>query len=271
LYTTRNRLGNQAFTQKNYAEAIQYYTQAIRFQPTNHVFFSNRSASYAKECIRLDPSFLKGYFRLATAQLELRDLEAAMATLRQGLAVDANHLQLLKLQRTIQQKTSSLAAADNSISTSTAGSTTTMATGGMVLDHATQQELEDLQTQNSQTVQEYGIVEANLVKTKREYRVHELTKQELQAQVPLMTTTTTTGGGKSGNSSAGVTCYRSIGKMFLVSTRERVEEHLVKTMEDLQKKETDLTSKLDYLERRIKSQRQNMSELLAPVVGAATE
>lgn len=37
--------GNIAFLQGNYKEALQYYSIAIEKDPTNAVFFSNRSAA----------------------------------------------------------------------------------------------------------------------------------------------------------------------------------------------------------------------------------
>ena len=39
-------LGNEAFKNKNYEQAIDYFTQAIECNPNDHVFFSNRSNSY---------------------------------------------------------------------------------------------------------------------------------------------------------------------------------------------------------------------------------
>jgi prefoldin subunit 5 len=49
--------------------------------------------------------------------------------------------------------------------------------------------------------------------------------------------------------------------MFLKSTRGRVMEHLDKSMDDQKKKETETSQKLEYLERRMKSQQQNIEEL----------
>jgi stress-induced-phosphoprotein 1 len=40
-------LGNEAFKNKQYEEAIKYFTQAIECNPNDHTFFSNRSGSYA--------------------------------------------------------------------------------------------------------------------------------------------------------------------------------------------------------------------------------
>ena len=38
--------GNAAFKEKNWGEAIEMFSQAIQHNPNDHVFYSNRSASY---------------------------------------------------------------------------------------------------------------------------------------------------------------------------------------------------------------------------------
>ena len=67
--------GNRYFKAKEYARAITKYTTAIRFNPNNHLLFSNRAhchsliAEYkvAEEdicrCLKIDPSFVKGWHR----------------------------------------------------------------------------------------------------------------------------------------------------------------------------------------------------------------
>lgn len=64
-------LGNEAFSNENYDKAIDYYTQAIEIDPSNAIYFSNRSASYyftedfeksledAETALKLDPNFVK--------------------------------------------------------------------------------------------------------------------------------------------------------------------------------------------------------------------
>lgn len=44
--TELKNLGNEAFKNKNYEQAIDYFTQAIACNPNDHVFYSNRSNSY---------------------------------------------------------------------------------------------------------------------------------------------------------------------------------------------------------------------------------
>ena len=70
-------LGNAEFKQKNFVKAAELYTKAIELDPTNHVFYSNRSGCYtslrkfedslkdAKKCIELKPDWHKGYIRKA--------------------------------------------------------------------------------------------------------------------------------------------------------------------------------------------------------------
>lgn len=197
------------------------------------------SADDAKECIRLDPTFIKGYYRLAAAQMELRDFDGAMATIRQGLSVDKDNSQLLKQLRTVKHLKKEAQKPAPQI-----GSQFTNRSG-KPLDAATARELQDLQLQHNQANREFNTVNANLVKTQREFHINELTKSELEALPPESS------------------CYRSIGKMFLKSNKNGVMEHLAKTMEEQKKKEADMTQKMEYLEKRIKSTKNNMEELMA--------
>lgn len=59
-----------------YEESIKHFTKAIELNPEDHIFFSNRSGSYAslkkyqealhdaEKCISLKPTWPKGYYRL---------------------------------------------------------------------------------------------------------------------------------------------------------------------------------------------------------------
>jgi tetratricopeptide (TPR) repeat protein len=80
-------LGNAAFKAKDFTKAIHYYTNAIKADGENHVYYSNRAACFfglkkwsesaddAQMCIELKPTFIKGYIHLAKAELKqgLRD------------------------------------------------------------------------------------------------------------------------------------------------------------------------------------------------------
>jgi chaperonin cofactor prefoldin len=176
--------------------------------------------------------------------MELKDFDGALATIRQGLALDNDNSQLLKQMRTVKhlKKEASKPAAQPANNGGVGGM---MPGAGKQLDAATHRELQDLQLQYNQANREFNTVNANMVKTQREYHINELTKTELE-ELPVE-----------------ANCYRSIGKMFMKSSKAGVLEHLEKRMEEQKKKEADMTQKLEYLERRIKSTQKNMEELVA--------
>jgi len=79
----------QAFQGQQYPEAVKHYTEALArgppdVNPEAHKLFSNRAACYTKlgawsdgvkdadECIRLAPTFTKGYRRAAGAPPDWR-------------------------------------------------------------------------------------------------------------------------------------------------------------------------------------------------------
>ena len=160
--------------------------------------------------------------------MELKDWDAATATIKQGLSVDENNPQLLKLMKTIKQYKKAEAHAN---AAAAARPTRTM-------DATTSNELTELQQQFVQTNREYNTVKANIVMAQREFKSDEITKAELEKLPP-------------GNDAK---MYRGVGKMFLLSSRDQVMDHLNKNMEVEKKREGDLTQKLEYLERRIASQ-----------------
>lgn len=89
--------GNTAFTAKDFKEAIKHFTEAISHDPTDHVFFSNRSACFASleqyekaledgtECVKLKPDWAKGYTRKGLAEFFLQKYDDAAETYKAGL------------------------------------------------------------------------------------------------------------------------------------------------------------------------------------------
>lgn len=92
--------GNAALAASNFEEAVEHYTNAIKLDPTDHVFFSNRSAAYlskgdaaaaladASECVRVKPDWSKGYGRKGAALHSLGRFDEAVAVYNEGLSVE---------------------------------------------------------------------------------------------------------------------------------------------------------------------------------------
>ncbi|CAJ1928335.1 unnamed protein product [Sphenostylis stenocarpa] len=95
--------GNAAFSSGDYAAAIRHFSDAIALSPTNHVLYSNRSASYAslqnysdaltdaKKTVELKPDWSKGYSRLGAAHLGLSQYDDAVSAYKKGLEIDPNN------------------------------------------------------------------------------------------------------------------------------------------------------------------------------------
>jgi len=62
------------------------------------------SRDAAQDCIRANKTFLKGYFRLATAQQALKDYAGAEKTLQDGLVYDATNRDLKKMKADLVEK-----------------------------------------------------------------------------------------------------------------------------------------------------------------------
>jgi Putative Zn-dependent protease, contains TPR repeats len=245
------RLGNKAFAAKDFDQAIQHYTNAIKIDPNNHVFFSNRSASYAskkqyteaiadaKQCIKLNPSFIKGYYRLAMAQMEVHDLDGALATCKQGMNVDPGNHQLEKLLKQAKaRKSNEKLKADQKPFGSAA-----LPSGGVV-DSSLSKELMDLQEQYRKTVKDYQVVQATIAASEKTLKINQITIGELQG-IPMEEERK---------------MYRGIGKMFLMEGKDEIFKHLNEENNENVRKIEDLTQKKDYLEKRMTSQRQNILE-----------
>ncbi|KAH6610088.1 tpr domain containing, partial [Trichoderma cornu-damae] len=94
--------GNAAMAQKDYAGAIDFYTQALGLHPSNAVFLSNRAAAHsaakdhasaridAEAAVAIDPSYTKAWSRLGLARFALGDPKGAMDAYRQGIEYEGN-------------------------------------------------------------------------------------------------------------------------------------------------------------------------------------
>jgi len=113
-------LGNAAFAQKNYADAIKHFTEGIALDPTNHVLYSNRSACHAsstppnwqaaledaKKVVELNAQWGKGYSRLGAALHGMGKLPEALDAYSAGLKVDPGNAMLEQGAREVQAEMS---------------------------------------------------------------------------------------------------------------------------------------------------------------------
>ncbi|XP_045119494.1 uncharacterized protein LOC123509333 [Portunus trituberculatus] len=93
--------GNELYKTKEYRDALRLYTQAIDLCPDCAAYYSNRSACYmmlgkyiealndAREAVRLDKAFVKGYLRVAKCNIALGDATAALSVLREAGELEA--------------------------------------------------------------------------------------------------------------------------------------------------------------------------------------
>ncbi|XP_071832133.1 serine/threonine-protein phosphatase 5-like [Apostichopus japonicus] len=83
-------IANNYFKAQNFEDAVKYYSEAIDLNPNVAAYFGNRSFAYlrtecfgsavedASKALELDRSYIKGYYRRATANLALGKFKIAL-------------------------------------------------------------------------------------------------------------------------------------------------------------------------------------------------
>ncbi|EMR64618.1 hypothetical protein MGN70_006552 [Eutypa lata] len=113
-------LGNKAIAEKKFDEAIDAFTKAIEIEPSNHIFYSNRSAAYAskkewasalkdaEKTTEIKPDWPRGWGRKGTALHGAGDLLGASDAYEEGLKQDPNNAglksSLASVKRAIEQE-----------------------------------------------------------------------------------------------------------------------------------------------------------------------
>ncbi len=95
--------GNEAFGKEAYRDAIDLFSKCIDLDPTNHTYYSNRAAAYirieawedairdGRECVRIAPTWAKGYIRLGTALSKSpHTASEAIYILKKAKSLDSN-------------------------------------------------------------------------------------------------------------------------------------------------------------------------------------
>ena len=113
--------GNKAFRGGEYADAVRSFTESLRLNPHDALVLGNRAAAFDKlgeheraitdseASLRIDPTYLKGYFRLATAYIAVNRPREALEAVKQGLMIQRTNSQLRQLE---EQATAMIAAQD---------------------------------------------------------------------------------------------------------------------------------------------------------------
>lgn len=235
--------GNDAFTAKRFDEAIELYSEAMKLDPQNPVYYSNRSACYfskkqyrealadAMQCVDKDSKFIKGYLRLASAQMELGLFDDAEVCLRAALTLEpGNEL----IPRKIKE-----------LKTKRATATTASRKPLKQLNEEQRKELMDLQEQTNAYHRDLRGVQNRLLSLDRETRTAQVTAKQIR------------------DFDAAVPMFKAVGKAYVLSDRANIELGLDKELELLQKNQQDLTDRRVYLERRISSSTANIRDLQA--------
>lgn len=93
-------LGNEFVAANKPEQAVECYSNAIRIDPSNAIYFSNRAAAYsmmgehfkalddAKQSCALNPSYSKAFNRLGKAHLALGEPEEAVAAFERALELE---------------------------------------------------------------------------------------------------------------------------------------------------------------------------------------
>jgi len=106
--------GNSAVKRKHYETAIRCYSEAIRLNPIRHIYYSNRSmvhftmeawdlaAKDAAICVVLDPTFLKGYIRLAAATQKCHEYTESLTIIEDALELFPEDADLTRLRKVVE-------------------------------------------------------------------------------------------------------------------------------------------------------------------------
>ncbi|XP_076351807.1 stress-induced phosphoprotein 1 [Tachypleus tridentatus] len=99
--------GNECFQKGDYPAAVKHYTEGLRRNPEDPKLRSNRAACYQKlaefhlalkdcdECIKLDPSFVKGYIRKGMALMAMKEPSKAATAFQKAIELDPNSQEAL--------------------------------------------------------------------------------------------------------------------------------------------------------------------------------
>ncbi|XP_033336891.2 stress-induced phosphoprotein 1 [Megalopta genalis] len=112
-------LGNQRYKDGDYPTAIKHYTEAIKRNPDDPKYYSNRAACYTKlaafdlglkdceKCIEFDPKFIKGWIRKGKILQGMQQQRKALTAYQKALELDPSNSEALEGYRSCAVSVSS--------------------------------------------------------------------------------------------------------------------------------------------------------------------
>jgi len=166
-----------------------------------------------------------------------------LATVKKGLNIDPDNSQLRRQLRAIKAKRADAKRAD---ARRAAIDKKKSAAGPRPEQTPLTREIIDLQEQYVTSSREFNTAKAHVAKSRKEQKMHDLTRSELE-KLPV-------------DSDARI--YRSVGKMFARSSRPEIIANIEKAISLEETREKELEGKIEYFERKMKTQQQNIQDLL---------
>ncbi|KAF9296027.1 hypothetical protein BGZ88_000897 [Linnemannia elongata] len=129
---------NRKVNEKEYAEAIRLYGEAIVLNPKNAVYYANRAAAYSQmgdhqnaitdslKAAEVDPSYSKAYSRLGHAYFSVGKYKEAVTAYEKGLTLEPNNATMKSSLATARTK-----ARDNEVTPSARNGGAGAGAGGM--------------------------------------------------------------------------------------------------------------------------------------------
>ena len=112
-------LGNQKFKEGDYPAAIKHYTEAVKRNPDDPKYYSNRAACYTKlaafnlglkdceKCVEIDPKFIKGWIRKGKILQGMQQQGKALNAYQKALELDPSNSEALEGYRSCAVSASS--------------------------------------------------------------------------------------------------------------------------------------------------------------------
>ncbi|XP_076765953.1 stress-induced phosphoprotein 1 [Xylocopa sonorina] len=101
-------LGNQKYKEGDYPAAIKHYSEAIKRNPDDPKYYSNRAACYTKlaafdlglkdceKCLEIDPKFIKGWIRKGKILQGMQQQGKALTAYQKALELDPSNSEALE-------------------------------------------------------------------------------------------------------------------------------------------------------------------------------